>query len=178
MRIVISREDVLLDTGGGLKKAAWFFLENPETSNEPFLLHNVDVLSTIDLRRMAEFHAQRKCSRDAGGAESQDFTLSAVRFVHEHSAAAEAVRMASRNWFVRHRTLRRSPSPESTSSPRGFCPMLSEDGAFSIITSYLRLAAQGESIQAFAADDYYWRDMGKPENIAQAEEDIKNGIVG
>src|SRR6059058_3291368 len=27
MRIEISREDVLLDTGGGLQKAAWFFLE-------------------------------------------------------------------------------------------------------------------------------------------------------
>ncbi len=61
-------------------------------------------------------------------------------------------------------------------SPR-LLTMLSEDGAFSIITSYLRLAAQGESIQAFHADDYYWRDLGKPENIAQAEEDIKNGLV-
>ncbi len=59
MRIVISREDLLLDTGGGLKKAAWFFLENAETSNEPFLLHNVDVLSTIDLRRMVDLHTQR-----------------------------------------------------------------------------------------------------------------------
>src|SRR5713226_7996806 len=29
MRIEISREDILLDTGGGLKKAAWFFLEGP-----------------------------------------------------------------------------------------------------------------------------------------------------
>src|SRR6059058_4582417 len=57
MRIEISREDILLDTGGGLKKAAWFFLEDssrrdssrdsssPADSNsidEPFLLHNVD----------------------------------------------------------------------------------------------------------------------------------------
>jgi NDP-sugar pyrophosphorylase family protein len=62
-------------------------------------------------------------------------------------------------------------------SPR-LLSMLREDGAFSIITSYLRLAAQGEMIQAFRADDYYWRDLGKPENVAQAEEDIKNGIVG
>src|SRR3977135_352029 len=30
MRIDISREDVLLATGGGLKKAAWFFLEDPK----------------------------------------------------------------------------------------------------------------------------------------------------
>jgi NDP-sugar pyrophosphorylase family protein len=56
--------------------------------------------------------------------------------------------------------------------------MLSEVGAFSIITSYLRLVAQGEMIEAFHADDYYWRDLGKPENIAQAEDDIKSGIVG
>jgi len=48
MRIEISREDVLLDTGGGLKKAAWFFLEDSSSAREPFLLHNVDVISTID----------------------------------------------------------------------------------------------------------------------------------
>src|SRR6267378_1033758 len=55
MRVEISREDVLLDTGGGLKKAAWFFLEgsgrcdsnrsdvtraDSNQSDEPFLLHN------------------------------------------------------------------------------------------------------------------------------------------
>src|SRR6516164_5184463 len=51
MRIEVSREEVLLDTGGGLKKAAWFFLEGG--SDQPFLLHNVDVLSAIDLVGMA-----------------------------------------------------------------------------------------------------------------------------
>src|SRR3979490_629771 len=43
-----AREDILLDTGGGLKKAAWFFLEDPAHLDEPFLLHNVDVISNID----------------------------------------------------------------------------------------------------------------------------------
>ncbi len=56
MRIEISREDALLDTGGGLKQAAWFFQENSNDSNEPFVLHNVDVVSTIDLDRMMQFH--------------------------------------------------------------------------------------------------------------------------
>src|SRR5579862_9556422 len=32
MHIAISREEVLLDTGGGLKKAAYFFLENSSRS--------------------------------------------------------------------------------------------------------------------------------------------------
>src|SRR6266852_2375792 len=68
MRIEVSREEVLLDTGGGLKKAAYFFLEDSSLSNpsrpdsaqmdEPFLLHNVDVLSTIDFARMLQFHKE------------------------------------------------------------------------------------------------------------------------
>src|SRR5882672_2357878 len=44
MRIVVSREHELLDTGGGLKKAARFFLEDPVTQDAPFILHNVDVI--------------------------------------------------------------------------------------------------------------------------------------
>src|SRR5208282_900437 len=59
MRIEVSREDVLLDTGGGLKKAAWFFLEGDEREAEPFIVHNVDVLSNIDLARMVRFHIER-----------------------------------------------------------------------------------------------------------------------
>src|ERR1700732_1635126 len=60
VRIEVSREDLLLDTGGGLKRAGWFFLEHSappaKPEEEPFLLHNVDVVSTIDLERMAQFH--------------------------------------------------------------------------------------------------------------------------
>src|SRR5437899_2209539 len=53
MRIEISREETLLDTGGGLKKAAWFF-----DTDEPFVLHNVDVISTIDLHCMLASHIE------------------------------------------------------------------------------------------------------------------------
>ncbi len=56
MRIEISREEILLDTGGGLKKAAHFFLE--DKVDEPFLLHNVDVISSIDIGRMIQFHLE------------------------------------------------------------------------------------------------------------------------
>src|SRR6202166_1675256 len=59
MRVEISREEVLLDTGGGLKKAAYFFLED-SSRFEPFILHNVDVISTIDLQRMAQFHTEHQ----------------------------------------------------------------------------------------------------------------------
>ena len=60
MRIKVSREGVLLDTGGGLKEAAWFFLEDSSASDEPFLLHNVDVISTVDLKGMTQFHKDQQ----------------------------------------------------------------------------------------------------------------------
>jgi NDP-sugar pyrophosphorylase family protein len=46
-----------------------------------------------------------------------------------------------------------------------------EEGAFSIVDTYLRLARQGAKISAFRAEKYYWCDLGKPENIRQASLD-------
>jgi NDP-sugar pyrophosphorylase family protein len=57
-------------------------------------------------------------------------------------------------------------------SPRIFS-LLTEEGIFSIVPAYLRLAAQGEKIMAFRADEYYWRDLGKPENVIRAAADMK-----
>jgi NDP-sugar pyrophosphorylase family protein len=52
IRIEISDErDELLDTGGGIAKAAWFF-----DDNQPFLLHNVDILSDINLKELYATH--------------------------------------------------------------------------------------------------------------------------
>ena len=54
LTIHISDErDMLLDTGGGIKKAATFF-----QGNEPFLIHNVDILSDVNLKELYEFHLQ------------------------------------------------------------------------------------------------------------------------
>ncbi|HXN49257.1 MAG TPA: hypothetical protein VN893_21575, partial [Bryobacteraceae bacterium] len=58
-------------------------------------------------------------------------------------------------------------------SPR-LLDLLSEGGAFSIVQSYLRLAGQGERIVAYRADGAYWRDLGTPESVARAAEDMKN----
>ena len=61
MRIVISHEDRLLDTGGGLKRTEKFFVGDGSRLEEPFILHNVDVVSTVDLGSMTEFH-RRNCA--------------------------------------------------------------------------------------------------------------------
>ena len=59
-------------------------------------------------------------------------------------------------------------------SPR-LLPKISEDGEFSIITTYLRLAGEGEKILAYRADDSYWRDLGKLDDLLQAERELSRG---
>ena len=55
IRIEVSDErELLLETGGGIQKAAWFF-----DDKQPFLVHNVDILSNIDLKRMYEAHLSK-----------------------------------------------------------------------------------------------------------------------
>ncbi|MDR3752815.1 MAG: nucleotidyltransferase family protein [Terracidiphilus sp.] len=170
MRIEVSREEVLLDTGGGLKKAAWFFFESG--ADEPFLIHNVDVLSTIDLARMAWFHSERRAL----------------------ATVAVESRSTSRplQFDAEGRLVRRAPKAEDLSSggsaqletlafggihvvsPRIFAK-LEEEGAFSIIDAYVRLAAQGDSILGFRADGAYWRDLGRPDDLIAAERDMESG---
>jgi NDP-sugar pyrophosphorylase family protein len=177
MELVISSENTLLDTGGGLKKAAWFFVDKPGSSGEPFLLHNVDVLSTIDLRRMINDH------REHGGLATLAVQKRKTsRYLLFDSSMTLCGRRSGEEGNPE--LLRETPEFEAFAfsgihviSPL-LLSMLTEDGAFSIITSYLRLAAEGQAVCAFRADDYYWRDLGKPENVTQAEKDIRNRIVG
>ena len=174
MRIEISREEVLLDTGGGLKKAAWFFQQDSGDSDEPFVLHNVDVLSTIDLDCMVKFHRRHHALATLAVQERE--TSRHLMFDEQNQLCGrrsgrdrvpEIVRPSKKTQVLAF-------SGVHVISPRLLAKM-GEDGAFSIIASYLRLAGGGENILAFRADEYYWRDLGKPENVAQAAEDVKQG---
>ena len=170
MRIEISREDILLDTGGGLKKAAWFFLENLG-ADEPFILHNVDVISTIDLHRMAQFHTTHQAL--ATLAVQQRQSSRQLLFNEQLQLCGRRAAKDGKTEIVRH-SAQLQPLAFSgihLISPR-LLPMMSEEGIFSIIDTYLRLAAQGEKILGFRADEYYWRDLGKPESITAAEQDL------
>ena len=166
MRVEISREQPLLDTGGGLKKAEWFFLQ--DGNDEPFIVHNVDVLSSIDLDRMVQFHHERQAL----------VTLAVQgRDTSRHLLFDDRLRLCNREVPPRL-------PPTSQFVPLGFCgvhvisprifPLMFEEGVFSIIPAYLRLAAQGERIFGFRADEYYWRDLGTHESLEQAARDLEN----
>lgn len=173
MRIEISREETLLDTGGGLKKAAWFFLQ--DGNDEPFVVHNVDVLSSIDLDRMLQSQYDNRAL----------VTL------------AVQGRDTSRHLLFDNQLQLRNPDtspdqngalhPASQLLPLGFCgihvisprifPLMVEEGIFSIIPAYLRLAAHGERIMGFRTDEYYWRDLGTQESLRQASQDLEGNVL-
>jgi len=179
LRIDVSREDVLLDTGGGLKKAAHLFLADKRALNgdEPILVHNVDVLSAIDLARMAEVHTANKALATLA---VQDRKTSRYLIFDERmqlcgrrigeDATAEMVRRSGHVQALAFAGIH-------IVSPR-LLSKLTEDGAFSIIKSYLRLAGAGETIFGFRADAYYWRDVGRPDDLKQAAKDLKEQRLG
>jgi len=176
MRIEVSREKILLDTGGGLKKASYFFLEDSSGMEAPFVLHNVDVISTIDLQRMVQFHT-----------ENQALATLAVqdRKTSRYLLFDDQLQLRGRHSGNDHTNEFARPLQEvrplafsgiHVISPRIFTKM-TEEGVFSIITSYLRLAASSEKILAFRADDYYWRDLGRPDDLLQVAEDVRQKVL-
>jgi mannose-1-phosphate guanylyltransferase len=171
LQVEISREELLLDTGGGLKKAAWFFLRDPSHLDEPFLLHNVDVVSTIDFHRVLSFHNEHRALATLAVQERESSRyllfddkgeLSGRRIGRDQEP--EIVRPASNLQALAF-------SGIHLISPRLLAGM-TEEGVFSIIATYLRLAGQGEKILAFRANEYYWRDLGKLDDLRQAEQDF------
>ena len=154
MHIEVSREEVLLDTGGGLKKAAWFF----RGDDEPFILHNVDVISTIDLGGMMRFHV-----------ENQALATLAVqdRKTSRPLLFDDQLQLCGWKTEIVRPTAPLHPLAFSgihVISPR-LLPMLTEEGVFSIIPAYLRLSGQGEKILGFRADEFSWRDLGKLKDL-------------
>ena len=170
MHIEISYEEVLLDTGGGIKRAASFF----QDSDEPFLVHNVDVLSTIDFHEMLRFHNERDAL--ATLAVQNRATSRYLLFDENSQLCGRRSGETGEPEMVR---------PAMTTQALAFCgihvvsprifPLMLEAGTFSVIPLYLRLAEQSGAVLAYRANRYYWRDLGRPEHIEQAAHEISKG---
>ena len=175
IRIELSREDILLDTGGGLKKAAWFFAEDA-SKDEPFIVHNVDVISAIDLEQIAESHRQQRAL--ATLALQQRETSRYLLFDEHMHLGGRFLVKEQKTELVRAKVGLQQLAFTGIHiiSPR-LLPMIAEEGVFSIIQTYLRLAGEGQPIVGYRTDGAYWRDLGKPENVTHAEKDFQNGMV-
>ena len=156
--------DMLLDTGGGIKKAAPYF-------NEPVLIHNVDILSNIDLKELYDYHLSS--GNDSTLLVSPRKTVRYLLFNESHRLCG----------WVNNATLQTQPQgfvyqPEIQQeyafsgihviSPSLFKAMGNEwTGKFSIMDFYLQTCKELK-IGGYPKEDLQIIDIGKPETLAQA----------
>ena len=172
LHLEISREPILLDTGGGLKKAGWFFLGDA-SEDEPFVLHNVDVISTIDLQRLAVAH---RASRALATLAVQERKSSRYLLFDQNLQLCGRQKESDQSPEIACANSR-GLKPLAFSgihiiSPRIFS-MMQQDGVFSIIDAYLELVREGQVIHGERVDEDRWRDLGKLEQVHEAAEDLK-----
>lgn len=154
----------LLDTGGGLKKAAAFL-----NGSEPILIYNVDVISNLNLNDLLRYHLT----------ENALATLAVRHRQTSRYLMFDSSRQLT-GWknFDNGETKISRPETFDQSEPLAFCgihiikpellSLITEEGKFPIIDLYLRLA-KNYPIKAFVDSSDLWMDLGKPEQLEAAE---------
>lgn len=163
LNIYISDErEKLLDTGGGLKKALSLF-----TNTAPILIHNVDIFSTLPIESILSYHKnnpslatlvvrKRNTSRYLLFDENNQLCgwenrkTNEIKLVRQHSSYTQ---QAFSGLHIISNNIRSK---------------ISEQGVFSIIDMYLRLA-KTETITSYTDSLSEWFDVGKYSQIEEAE---------
>ena len=170
--VLVSREDgvspVPLETGGGLRHARPLF-----EAEAPFLLHNSDVLTEIDLRAVFRAHVDGE-ARDGRLATLVVSRRATSRPLLIDAGGVYGRANRSEGWEV----VARVPTPDHETGEVGFAGIhviserlfdrLEETGAFSVIDAYMRLIGAGETIAVFDATGMAWHDVGTPERLEAA----------
>ncbi len=163
-KIIISDEtDEPLETGGGLKKAAWFF----QDSDEPFILLNADILTDLDLEKLLEYHKLNKAL--ATLAVSNRDTSRYFLFDENNLLSGWENIKTNQKIITRPNSnlTRKAFSGLHIISPEIF-KHITQTGKFSMVDVYLELS-KTYIIKGFDQGNCKFLDVGKPESIAQAE---------
>ncbi len=168
MRIDISyEEDLLLETGGGIRHAAPLL-----DGKDPFIVHNVDILSDLDLRTIYAAHQETGALatlavRSRTTSRYLLFDAGLRMRGWENRASGERIVRGNKNQLL---------TPLAFSGIHVISPeifrLFTEDGAFSIIDTYIRLCDQ-HVVRGYRHDEGLWIDAGKPEGL-----DMANQLLG
>ena len=161
--ITVSHEkEEPLETGGGLKKAAWFL-----QPHDPFFVINADILTSLNINDMLQFHNRHKplitlAVTDRKASRSFLFNDSDQLCGWRNNVSGEE----------------KIAIPATNNIPKAFSgihiidpvifALITEEGKFSLVDLYLRLS-QNHSIMSFDHSGDILIDVGKPEAIEQAE---------
>lgn len=166
IQITISDErDQLLNTGGGLKKASYFF-----DDKKPFLLYNVDILSDIDLKLLYDTHIH---SNALATLAVRSRKTSRYFLFDQNSCLCGWKNMSTNEIRITSRSVSKL-QPFAFSGIQvinyEFIEMMStHEGPFSITDIYIELCANYK-IMAYNHDKTFWQDMGTVESINTAQE--------
>lgn len=157
--LTLFHEPVLLETGGGLKNiAAWI-------GDEPVLVHNGDIFSTMPLEKLIAAHEASGLPvtlalRSAGTAKhiALDDSMGRVTDIHRRLDRADGTHVFSGIYCV---------APE-------FLELLSPGEIVSVIPAFLKLAEHGR-LGAVVIDDGVWLDLGERESYLLAHRELKLG---
>lgn len=162
--IVISDErQLLLDTGGGLKKASQLLVQDT-----PLLIHNVDVLSAIDLSDLYRRHCQSGALATVAVAERN--TSRYLLFDTEDNLAGWTNRKTGETIWAK-------PQQKDNVVPLAFSGIhvvsrqltdrLPPAAPYPIIPQYIAMARHS-NIKAYKHNAEEWMDVGKPDTLATA----------
>jgi len=163
INITISDEtDEVLETGGGLKKAAWFF-----NDHQPFVLMNVDILTDMNLGNMIQYHLDKKPLATLAVSER---TSSRCFLFNETNELC--------GWKNKQTNEEKISKPNEELIPYSFSgihiidptllPLIKQEGKFSLVDVYLDLA-KTQTILGYNHTGCHLMDVGKPESIIEAE---------
>lgn len=172
MDVCISDErNMLLDTGGGLKKAQDLFIPNA-----PVLIYNVDILSDMNLTTLlaTHEHSGALATMAVRQRESSRYLLfdDQQQLCGWRNIKTGEVKIARSHY---HKAKQFAFNGIHVVSPQIFS-LIDEEGAFSIIDMYLRLAKEN-TIMSYNDDSLLWMDLGKPQQLAEAERVIKKRSI-
>jgi len=152
-------KEELLDTGGGIAFASWFF------GDDPFLVYNVDIISTIDLKAMYAAHLK-----------SGAIATMAVK----ERVTSRSLLMSEDGYLKGWRDNRSGETILTGSSDDGLCPiafsaihimdpkvftLFPKEKRFSLMPFYLDLA-KAHPVNLYRHDRDSWADMGKLESYS------------
>lgn len=173
IRIEVSDErDLLLDTGGGVRKAAWFFEDG-----KPFLVHNVDILSNIDLTALYNQHIRTNSlatlvvsPRDTFRYLLFDDNLRLNGWVNEKTGELKPISLTRPELYQKL-----AFSGIQVLSSAVFELMAGYEPKFPIMDFYLSNASS-QNISGFVPDDYRMLDVGKLNVLDDAEKFVTEAV--
>lgn len=173
LKIHFSEEETLLNTGGGLRRAANFFSES-----DTVLVHNCDIYTTLNLKSLVETHEQSGAIASLALSSRQSSRVLLVSPLNE--LAGWRNKKSGEEIAVLKTTDATEKAYAGIQVISGeFFPFLrNRDDAFWIFHAYFDAVRAGERVNGIDIGDILWWDIGTPERLERLHTLLETGNLG